>query len=111
MKKYLVLVILLPLLSFGQLKTIHFTWDRDLDTTNNWFLLHQSDTFTLTPLDLWPPVTNVFGTNWITLQVTKDQHYFVMRATNWWGYSDFSVVVSTPRAPQSSPGFRVLRGD
>lgn len=111
MKTILLLLLMTLSASAQQLRTIHLTWDFVPETTNQWHALSQSDTFNLMPLDIWPVVTNVWGTNWITLQVQPGQRYYALRGTNWWGYSGFSEVVSTPTAPRGGLGFRVLRGD
>jgi hypothetical protein len=110
--KYLIALLLAAVsLQAQQLRTIHLTWDWVPETTNQYHALSQSDTFNLTPIELWPVVTNTWGTNWITLQVQPGNRFYAVRGTNWWGYSDFSEVVSTPTAPRKSMGFRVLRGD
>ena len=104
--------------------SITFFWDYPSAylETNLVFRLYTSTNIT-TPLTNWTVIgsvnglaalgTNGIGTNTsklrLSVKIEPGQHYFVMKASNFWGEADFSNVVSTPALPRDDSTLRVER--
>lgn len=80
--------------------TITFSWTSQPGVDS--FNLYTSDTLQL-PLTNWLLLTNILGTNSsFSVLVTPGPQFYYLTASNFWGESGPSVVVSTPPVPTNS---------
>lgn len=101
-------VCLCSMVAAPALKTkVVFSWDYPTaELTNTTFLVWHSTDIAI-PLTNWTLVASVPGSNSVTLQTVPGAHFYVCQASNLWGVSDFSNVVSTPPAPHNDVNFRI----
>jgi hypothetical protein len=112
-----VLLISAMVLSAGMLNEpkgkVTLAWDyptnelsRDLT-----FLIRRSTNISI-PMTNWTVIARVVGTNMqATVFVTPGVNFFVCTASNLWGESDFSNVVSMPGLPRSDVNLVILRAE
>lgn len=88
---------------------ISLSWDYpESERTNVVFRVYSSTNVTI-PLSQWKVMTNVTATNFVRLKVVPGVNYFTMTASNFWGESTFSEVVSTPALPRSDVNLKVQK--
>lgn len=105
---------LLALAAFGQgsLTTVTLAWDPvpglANDSTAAYVLYHSPDAGTW-PAG-WSVVTNVPATRTsVDIRVLPGVHFYTLTASNFWGESTNSNVVSTPVTPDKPKGLKVFR--
>lgn len=83
---------------------VNLVWgyDTNMLSTNLIFYVYGTTNFSV-PVEQWPVVTNVVGTNLsVAMDITPGKNYFVMTASNFWGESGISSsVASTPSVPRT----------
>ena len=73
------------------------------------FKVYSSATMVL-PLESWPVLTNVSGTNLsVKLQILPGQRFFYMTASNFWGESGPSNLIGTPPLPRDMTNLTISR--
>lgn len=108
MKKFLI-SILVGVSILAAPEDISLAWDYpESEKTNVVFRVYSSTNITI-PLNQWTVITNVTGTNFVRLKVVPGVNYFTMTASNFWGESIFSEVVSTPALPRSDVNLKVQK--
>lgn len=80
--------------------TLEWNYPTNLLCTNLWFNIYGTTNLDL-PVEQWPFITNVVGTNlFANLSVVPGANFFVMTASNFWGESSItSNITSTPSLP------------
>lgn len=106
------LLLLLPL--FLLLNTLFATpngrirlqWDASTETNVTYNVY--AHTNLLLPYTQWAMLTNVAAT-YVDLDIIPGRYFFYVTATNFWGESDPSNLVSTPGVATSGGNFRVTK--
>lgn len=83
---------------------IHLVWTYDTNelSTNLIFCVYGTTNISI-PVEQWPMVTNVVGTNLsVALDIIPGPNFFVMTTSNFWGESSItSSIASTPSVPKT----------
>lgn len=102
MKKLIILFLTLTsLLAYDGRVTLVWNYPEEELSPNLSFIVYHTTNITL-PLESWPVLTNVIGTQRsVDLTITPGKNFFVMKASNFWGESSpFSNIASTPDIPR-----------
>ncbi len=89
---------------------ITVTWNYPTNELSGTTFRLYSSTNALAPLSSWPVVAAVEGTNAARLTMPTPQNFFVCTASNFWGESNPSAVVSTPALARDDVNLSIIRG-
>jgi len=92
----------------GFRKTVALSWDYDTNNAPDAFKLYSSTNIGL-PATNWPLVATVSGNvqNITISNITAQQMWFYVTASNWWGESLPSNTAGTPQPPGSVINLRI----